>query len=140
MQIVGYHHSISPIEKVLPKLLEKVLAAKHRVVVMAESADQLNTIDQFLWTYSKSELLPHGTEEDGNPHLQPIWLTTNEENPNNADVLVVVGSKQPRHINQFEKALILHSSWTDDTTNWAQSCGEFTLWSEQSQGGWTKAL
>ena len=59
MQIVGYHHSISPVEKVLPKLLEKVLAAGQRAVVMAPSDDELKIIDTFLWTYSKSELLPN---------------------------------------------------------------------------------
>lgn len=139
MQIVGYHHSISPVEKVLPKLLEKVLAANHRVVVMAESAEQLQIIDQFLWTYSKSELLPHGTEEDGNPHLQPIWLTTKEENPNNSDVLVIVGSMQPNYVQQFKKVLILQSTWSDATNRWATSTCEFTLWLEQTKGGWVKA-
>lgn len=48
MQLVGYHHSISPLEKVLPKLLEKVLASGKRAVVMAEAADQLKIIDAFL--------------------------------------------------------------------------------------------
>lgn len=138
MQIVGYHHSISPIEKVLPKLLEKVLASGQRAVVMASSEDQLKIIDTFLWTYSKSELLPHGTAEDGNPSYQPIWLTCIDENPNGAQVLVLIDTVRPSNITQFEKVLILDPEWSIESTKWAQSIGDLTVWEEQTQGGWAK--
>jgi DNA polymerase-3 subunit chi len=139
MQSVGYHHRISPLEKVLPKLLEKVLASGQRAVVMAPSEDQLKTIDTFLWTYSKSELLPHGTAEDGNASYQPIWLTCTDENPNGAQVLVLIGNVRPTHLAQFEKVLMLESDWSMESTRWAQSIGDFTLWEEQTQGGWQRA-
>ena len=140
MQIVGYHHSISPIEKVLPKLLEKVLAAGQRAVVMAPSEDELKIIDTFLWTYSKSELLPHGTADDGNASYQPIWLTCTPENPNGAHVLILVGNLRASNLSDFEKILMLNPSWEYDLTVWAQSQGDFTLWEEQSQGGWVKKI
>ncbi|MDP3936246.1 MAG: DNA polymerase III subunit chi [Alphaproteobacteria bacterium] len=140
MQIVGYHHCISPLEKVLPKLLEKVLAAGQRAVVMAPSEDQLKTIDTFLWTYSKSELLPHGTAEDGHPSYQPIWLTTTEENPNAAQVLVLIDNTPASNLSQFEKVLILDPKWSINSTQWAQSMGELTVWEEQIQGGWAKKI
>jgi DNA polymerase-3 subunit chi len=140
MQIVGYHHSISPVEKVLPKLLEKVLAAGQRAVVMAPSDDELKIIDTFLWTYSKSELLPHGTADDGNPSYQLIWLTCTPENPNGAHVLILVGNVRPSNLNDFEKVLMLDPDWGYDSTQWAQSQGEFTHWEEQSQGGWVKKI
>ncbi|QOL19395.1 DNA polymerase III subunit chi [Candidatus Bodocaedibacter vickermanii] len=140
MQIVGYHHSISPLEKVLPKLLEKVLAAGQRAVVMAPSEDQLKIIDTFLWTYSKSELLPHGTADDGNPSYQPIWLTCTDENPNGAQVLVLIDAVRPTNLSQFEKVLILDSAWSNESTQWAQSIGDLTVWEEQVQGGWQRAV
>lgn len=140
MQIVGYHHSISPVEKVLPKLLEKVLAAGQRAVVMAPSDEELKIIDTFLWTYSKSELLPHGTIEDGNASYQPIWLTCTTENPNGAQVLILVGNVRPSNLNDVEKVLMLDPNWVYDSTLWAQSQGELTLWEEQSQGGWVKKI
>lgn len=139
MQIVGYHHSISPLEKVLPKLLEKVLAAGQRAVVMAGSEELLKTIDMFLWTYSKSELIPHGTAEDGNPSLQPVWLTCQEENPNQANVIIVVGDLRPTSLTSFEKALILSTEWSSGLSQWALMQGSLTLWQEQPQGGWAQA-
>jgi DNA polymerase-3 subunit chi len=138
MQIVGYHHSISPLEKVLPKLLEKVLASGQRAVVMAGDEQTLKTIDTFLWTYSKSELIPHGTSEDGNPSLQPVWLTCTEENPNQADVLIIVGDLRPKHITMFKKTLILASEWSPQVSEWASTQGEFILWVEQQQSGWAQ--
>lgn len=140
MQIVGYHHSISPLEKVLPKLLEKVLASGQKAVVMAPSEEQLKTIDTFLWTYSKSELIPHGSEEDGNPLLQPVWLTCTEENPNHAKVLIMIGDLRPSHIQTFEKALMLLSEWKPEMTEWAKSKGELTVWVEKLAGGWEKQI
>lgn len=139
MQIVGYHHSISPLEKVLPKLLEKVLASGQRAVVMASSEDQLKIIDTFLWTYSKSELLPHGTVDDGNPSYQPIWLTCTDENPNGSQVLVLINDVRPANVTQFEKVLILDPAWSSESTQWAESIGELTVWEEQTQGGWQRA-
>lgn len=138
MQIVGYHHSISPLEKVLPKLLEKVLASGQRAVVMAGDDERLKTIDTFLWTYSKSELIPHGTDEDGNPLLQPVWLTCKEENPNQANVLIVVGNLRPTHLSMFQKTLILSSEWSAHLSEWASTQGELTVWVEQQQGGWAQ--
>jgi DNA polymerase-3 subunit chi len=136
MQIVGYYHSISPLEKVLPKLLEKVLASGQRAVVMASTETDLKTIDSFLWTYSKSELLPHGTADDGNPEFQPIWLTCLEENPNQASLLVIIGDLRPSNITEFTKVLILNPSWSSSQSNWAKTKGNFTLWTEQIGGGW----
>lgn len=140
MQIVGYHHSISPLEKVLPKLLEKVLASGQKAVVMIPSQEQLKTIDTFLWTYSKSELIPHGGIEDGNALLQPVWLTCIEENPNHATLLVIIGNLRPTHISTFEKILILTPEWTSEMTKWAGSKGELTVWSEKLAGGWEKQI
>lgn len=138
MQIVGYHHGISPIEKVLPKLLEKVLASGQRAVVMAGDSETLKTIDTFLWTYSKSELIPHGTVEDGNPSLQPVWLTCTDENPNHASVLILIGHLRPTHTSLFQKVLLLSPEWSPEFTEWASMQGDLTLWTEQQQGGWAQ--
>jgi DNA polymerase-3 subunit chi len=138
MQILGYHYSVSSLEKVLPKLLEKVLTSNQKAVVIAASETELKMIDTFLWTFSKSVVIPHGTNEDGNAPLQPIWLTCTEENPNQAEVLVVIGDLKPSYIHTFEKALILRNNWPIEIIQWAKAQGEFTLWIEQLTGQWEK--
>lgn len=88
-EIQFYHLTATPPERALPRLLEKALAAGHRVVLRLASAEQMEEWNRLLWTYDPNGFLPHGAAADGNAAHQPIYLTIGEENPNNADVLVV---------------------------------------------------
>jgi len=71
-------------------VLEKALAGGRRMVVVAGSEERVATLDAALWTFDDRSFLPHGSARDGNPAEQPIWLTTREENPNGAGMLVLV--------------------------------------------------
>lgn len=135
MQVVGYHYTHSSLQQILPKLLEKILAADQQVVIVMDNDAQLREIDTYLWTYSKSNLLPHGMAEDGNAHLQPIWLSTTLENPNSADVLVWLNPFPPAHIDMFKKVLILQPEWNTSLKTWLQDHNTRTLWND-ANGKW----
>ena len=47
-------------------------------------------LDAALWTYRDDAFLPHGTAAMGHAGLQPIYLTLGAENPNRADVLMLI--------------------------------------------------
>ena len=66
-----YHLTASPLERVLPSIAEKVLAAGERLVVVAEPG-LLARLDEQLWSYSKDGFLPHGRERAGS---QPVLLS-----------------------------------------------------------------
>lgn len=83
-EIWFYHLQRQPIERVLPKLLEKSLEHGWRAVVQARSEERLAALDQWLWTYSDASFLAHGRASDGDAALQPIYLTTEMDNPNGA--------------------------------------------------------
>jgi DNA polymerase-3 subunit chi len=80
----------SPLEKVLPKLLEKVYDAGKRAVVVARSEESLKQLNTVLWTYSTLSFIPHGCIHDCEDTKadQPIWLSTEIENPNSATLCV----------------------------------------------------
>jgi DNA polymerase III subunit chi len=87
-----YHLQRQRLEEALPALLEKARERGFRVVVQAGSPERVKALDSLLWTYRPESFLPHGsgigalsTAPD-----QPIWLTADEENPNTADMLVLV--------------------------------------------------
>ena len=61
-----YHLQKSPLERVLPQLLEKVLAKGDRAVVMAGSEERVEALNTLLWTYAQQSFLPHGSTRDGN--------------------------------------------------------------------------
>ena len=65
----------------MPVLLEKTLERGWRAVVMARSGERVEALNGQLWTYRNEGFLPHGSADDGNAALQPIWLTDADENP-----------------------------------------------------------
>jgi DNA polymerase-3 subunit chi len=83
-EIWFYHLQRQPLERVLPNLIEKSLEKGWRVVVQARSEERLDLLDSWLWTYSDESFLAHGRERDGDPGLQPVYLTVGLENPNGA--------------------------------------------------------
>ena len=66
-----YHLTTSPLERVLPSIAEKVLAAGERLLVVGEP-DLLVRLDEQLWSYSKDSFLPHGRE---GAEGQPVFLS-----------------------------------------------------------------
>lgn len=85
-----YHMRQKRLEEALPELLAKVLSRGHRAVVKAGSAARIAALDTLLWTYDPATFLPHGTEQTGHAEDQPVYLTTEDENPNGADVLLLI--------------------------------------------------
>jgi len=81
-----YHLQRQPLEHVLPVLLEKSLERNWRVVVQASSEERLDALDQLLWVYAEASFLPHGRPRDGDAEMQPVLLTTEADNPNQAPV------------------------------------------------------
>jgi len=86
-EIRFYHLQRTALETALPPMLEKTLERGQRAVVMAGSEERVEHLTDQLWTYSERGFLPHGSARDGNAALQPIWLTTADDNPNGAQVL-----------------------------------------------------
>lgn len=89
-----YHLTSTPLERALPKLLEKALQGGFRTLVLMESDDKVEAMNNQLWTYDPDSFLPHGTAMDGNGAAQPIFLTAKEEHPNHANLLVVTDGSE----------------------------------------------
>lgn len=81
-----YHLQRQPLERALPTLLERSLARGWRASVQAVSEKRLAELDDLLWRYAPQSFLPHGTQKDGEPETQPVFLTIGADNPNRADV------------------------------------------------------
>ena len=43
-----------------------------------------------LWTYDDEAFLPHGTQAEGDPELQAVWLSFGQDNPNGAQIRFLV--------------------------------------------------
>lgn len=142
-----YHLTARPLEWALPKLLEKSLQAEARVVVIASSEERVANLNAHLWSYEQDSWLPHGSEKDGSAEEQPIWLTTEDENPNGARFLFLTDGATSGHVGDFERVFELFDGRNDEAVAAARGrwkdykAAGHTLayWRQTDNGGWEKA-
>jgi DNA polymerase III subunit chi len=89
-EVLFYHLERQTLEQVLPGLVERALDRGWRAVVQAGSPERLAAIDALLWTWREDSFLAHGTRSEDHAEHQPVFLTTEEDNPNNAAVRFIV--------------------------------------------------
>ena len=89
-EVLFYHLTDTSLERTLPDLLERTLARGWRALVRCGSEQGLAALDDHLWTWRDDAFLPHGTRASAHPAREPVYLTLGEENPNRADVLMLV--------------------------------------------------
>jgi DNA polymerase III subunit chi len=108
-EVLFYHLTASPVEQALPELLERALARGWRAIVRCGSAPALEMLDARLWTWRDDAFLPHGTAAMGHAARQPIWLTCGDENPNGAQLLMLVAGARavPEEAAAFERVCLL---------------------------------
>ncbi len=148
MKVDFYHLQSSSLERALPALLERVVAAGKRAVVMAASEERIEALANHLWTYNPAAWLPHGSAKDGFAANQPIWLTDKEENPNEAGVLVLTDGMAAAFQGTFERCLDLFDgnaaeAVTQARERWAQAkkAGhELRYWQQNEAGGWAEKV
>jgi len=87
MRIDFYHLQVQTLEEVLPKLLGKAYETGQKIVIKIGTDERVEFINSHLWTYEEGSFLPHGSKKDGNADIQPIWLTSGDENPNQANIM-----------------------------------------------------
>jgi DNA polymerase III subunit chi len=101
---VGFYHLLAtPLERALPRLLERAVAGGYRVVVRCGSAERVGQLDALLWTYDEASFLPHGSARDGDALQQPIFLSEHDGNPNRATMLVLVDGIEAADLAAFAR-------------------------------------
>jgi DNA polymerase-3 subunit chi len=144
-EIGFYHLQATPLERALPRLLERAHAGGYRIVVRAASTERVEHLNALLWTYDEASFLPHGSARDGNPTSQPIWLTERPENPNDATMLVLVDGVDADDIASFARCADMFDG-ADETAvvaardRWrrAKAAGHTLTYWQQTAQGWEK--
>jgi DNA polymerase-3 subunit chi len=146
-----YHLERKSLDDVLPGLLERTRERNWRAVVQVGSAERMAALDTHLWTYSEPSFLAHGTAAEGHSSCQPVYLTTEEENPNGAHVLFLVGGAMPSDwsaplLAGFARIVLLfdgrdpealaaaRAAWRDAK----EASHDVTYWKESPSGKWEK--
>ena len=138
--------SKSPLSIALPRLLEKILNRDLKVILKASTNDRLNWLDELLWTHDKNSFIPHGKESDGNQSRQPVFLTVEEKNPNNASIIILVDGCKLKSLNSYDICLDIFDG---EKTNILEDAlqryeeakragNEVAYWQQNNNGSWQK--
>lgn len=139
-----YHLTRKTLEQALPEMLEKTLERGWRAVVIAGSPERAEALTQHLWTYRPDGFLPHGNAKDGHAEIQPVWLTAEDERPNNAEVLFLTDGASSAHLGDYARVCEQfdgndEGAVTTARQRWAaykQAGHDLSYW-QQGDRGWT---
>ena len=143
-EIRFYHLQRTALEAALPPMLEKTLERGRRAVVMAGSEERVEHLVDWLWTYSERSFLPHGSARDGHPDMQPVWLTTADENPNGAQVLFLTDGTTSGYVADYELCVELFDGNDESAvqaararwTAYKAAGHQLTYWQQSAAGRW----
>jgi DNA polymerase-3 subunit chi len=102
-----YHLTRTSLEQVLAELLEKTVERGTRAVVLTSSPERTEDLCQYLWTYNPNSFLPHGSAKDGQAEAQPIWLTSDDERPNEAAYLFLTEGTTSARVSSYARVMEL---------------------------------
>lgn len=122
-----YHLTVQSVKDGLPGLITTALGRDLRCHIYVPDALMAEDICDHLWTYQQDSFVPHGTKKDGFESHQPVWISPDLENPNDADVRFVMAGADiaPDGLNHMDLTCVL---FDESDTNARQKTRR--LWAE----------
>jgi DNA polymerase-3 subunit chi len=142
-----YQLTTYPLEKVLPRLLEKVYEGDMRALVLTDSDERKEFLNSSLWVYSQSSFLPHGMDGVGHePAENPIWISVDHANKNSANVLVLTSGVTVDNVSSYQRCVdIFDGNDADALTaaqtrlaNYREKGHSVLYWKQSMTGSWDK--
>ena len=106
-EIFFYKLKNSSSEIFLTSLIEKSLENNWDSVVLLDNIERMEEINDFLWSYKDTSFLPHGSQNDKNSELHRVYLTCEEENPNDSDVIFSIDGLLIKNINSWQRCIYI---------------------------------
>ncbi|MBM3468033.1 MAG: DNA polymerase III subunit chi [Alphaproteobacteria bacterium] len=149
-EVSFYQLTTQPVEKVLPKILEKVYGGGMRALVVAHSTEHMNVLNSTLWTYSPGAFLPHGMSgrTSDEPLDHPIWLTLQPVNENRANVVVLTNEQYIDNLSDYSRCVDIFDGNNSSAleaahvrqNKYLQNGHPIVYWKQTMSGTWEKVL
>lgn len=85
-----YHLQKSSLDEALPKLVLKAYETGKKIKIKVGNDLRVDFINSLLWTFDDESFVPHGTKKDGFAEMQPVYLSAEDDLPNEAVFLFLV--------------------------------------------------
>lgn len=122
-EVYFYHLTRTSLEQTMFQLLDRSLQNTWRVLVRSGAPDQLARLDDVLWGGNNAQFLPHGVAGGEQDVDQPVLLTTDQGNANNAQALMLILGAQttPDEVAAYERVSLIFNGNDPDALDSARS-------------------
>jgi DNA polymerase III subunit chi len=145
MQVDFYHLTVTPLDRALPGIAQRVLAGGERLLIVSDDEAQRAAIDRLLWTFSADSFLPHARAGEGDDGAQPVLISGSAEAGNQARHIALIDGRWRDEALGFERAFHFFDGDSIEAARvaWkglAEQAGlTRNYWKQDEQGKWSKA-
>ncbi|MDX1916764.1 MAG: DNA polymerase III subunit chi [Rickettsiaceae bacterium] len=100
------------LEKTACGVIEKCYQSGVRTLVICENESIQEIMNKMLWTFKQKSFIPHGSINEERAHEQQILITHQQENLNNANLLVLIGAASI-DISNFTRIFVVYNELSD---------------------------
>ena len=145
MRVDFYHLAGGSVDRVLPRIAERILADGGRLLVVAEDEGAAERIDAALWTYAADSFLPHGRADQPDADRQPVLIAVGIDPANGAANVALTDGVWRDEALGFERAFHFFDNEALDAARSAwrllkdRDGVERRFWKQDQDGRWTQA-
>lgn len=103
MKVDFYHLTARPLERVLPRIAERVLADGGRLLVVEADEARRRALDRLMWEYAPEAFLPHARSGEGDDRAQPVLIAGEVNAANGARNIALVDGTWRDEALDFER-------------------------------------
>ncbi len=141
-----YHMEQSTLDSALPMIVTKAWESGARIMVRVPDMREANRINDLLWNFRGDAFIPHGMDGDKDSEKHPVFVTANDDNPNNATILILTQGCTNPNIADFKMVCEMldgrvPSQISDARTRWKSykdDGHDLTYWQQDENGKWGK--
>jgi DNA polymerase-3 subunit chi len=140
-----YHLTHVPLERVLPRICERVLEAGGRLLIVSADEGQRANLDRLLWSYTPESFLPHAQAGANDDSLQPVLIAPSSTATNAARNVALVDGAWRDEALGFDRAFHFfdEGSLAAARAVWKALAGregvERRYWKQDENGRWAQA-
>ncbi|KQM27292.1 MULTISPECIES: DNA polymerase III subunit chi [unclassified Sphingomonas] len=104
MKVDFYHLTRSPLDRVLPRIAQRLHDDGERLLLLSDNADQRRHLDMLLWTYAPDSFLPHAEAGASDDALQAVLIAPELTDANAARNVAIVDGRWRDDALTFDRA------------------------------------
>lgn len=145
MQVDFYHLTRSPLDRVLPRIADRIVSEGGRLLIVVRDDTQAAAIDKLLWTYSPDSFLPHAIGGAGDDSAQPVLIAMATEAGNSARHIALVDGQWRDEALNFDRAFHFFDETmiVEARAAWKALADREDVqrryWKQSDTGGWEQA-